>query len=525
MNPLPQGEVECPPDAGDATSLDRYPLVEMRGIEKRFGNVVALRGVDFELLPGEVHGLLGQNGAGKSTLIKILAGVEAPSGGEMKVGGEPVAFHSVGASRARGIAVVHQSLSLVPTLTVADNLFLGVEKRRAGFLLDRRSMINQAREFLDHYGIPLNPRQRVESLTFAYRQLLEIAKALIQDAQVLILDEPTSSLSKAEERILFRAVREVTQRGIGVIYVSHRLAEIMELTDRVTVYRDGRNVGGFVTSEIDIPTLVEAIVGHRPARATTEGFRPTTLGMPVLELRELQGVGVHGADLEVRSGEIVGLVGTMGSGRTEILETVFGIRPVISGEIRLQGKSTRPSSPADAIAAGVKLVPEDRHLWGLVLAHTIEANTAMPVLKRLGRFGVLFDKSESIKLAEGVCQRLNVKAPNSRARLENLSGGNQQKVVLGKWLNTSTKLLLLDEPTAGVDVGAREEIYDIIRGLAEQGSAVVVSSSDFDELMQICSRFVFVVNGAIQGAVQRGEVTDEKDLHRLLEASRKGTQS
>lgn len=516
MSTLPES-VETRPTAS------AEPLIEMRGIEKRFGNVLALRGVDFELLPGEVHGLLGQNGAGKSTLIKILAGVEAPSGGEMKVRGENVEFPNVAASRARGIAVVHQQLSLVPTLTVADNLFLGVESRRAGILLDRKSMLKQAKEFLDHYGIPLNPRQIVGNLTFAYRQLLEIAKALIQNAQILILDEPTSSLSKAEERILFHAVREVTQRGIGVIYVSHRLSEIMELTDRVTVYRDGLNAGGFVTSEIDIPTLVEVIVGHKPDQVGLTGFHPAALGGSVLELSEVKAASVHGAHLTLRRGEIVGLVGTMGSGRTEILESIFGMRPVTSGEIRFEGKPFRPKGPADAIRAGIKLVPEDRHLWGLVLAHSIEANNAMPILKQLRRFGLLFHQSESGRLAESMRQRLNVKASSPRVRVGNLSGGNQQKVVLGKWLNTSTEVLLLDEPTAGVDVGAREEIYDIIRGLAVDGSGVLVSSSDFDELMQICSRFIFVANGAISGTVDRAGVADEKDLHRHLEESRKGT--
>lgn len=498
------------------------PLVEMRGIEKRFGSVLALRGVDFDLLPGEVHGLLGQNGAGKSTLIKILAGVEAPSGGEIRIRGEAAEFHNVAASRAHGISVVHQQLSLVPTLTVTDNLFLGVEARCAGILLGRKSMLAQAREFLGHYGIPLNPRQTVGSLTFAYRQLLEIAKALIQDAQILILDEPTSSLSKAEEQILFDAVREVTQRGIGVIFVSHRLSEVMELTDRVTVYRDGQNAGSFITREIDIPALVESIVGHKPDKAAAEGFHPGRLGEVILELRDVRNATVHGANLDVRRGEIVGLVGTTGSGRTEILESVFGIRPVTSGEIRFKGSAFHPKAPADAIREGIKLVPEDRHLWGLVLPHNIEHNNAMPILKELGRFGLLFNKKESDDLADSVRRRLSVKAGSSRVRVENLSGGNQQKVVIGKWLHTNTEVLLLDEPTAGVDVGAREEIYDIIRDLANEGTGVVVSSSDFDELMQICSRFAFVANGAISGTIDRGAVANEKDLHRLLEQSRKG---
>jgi len=502
------------------------PLISMRGIEKRFGTLVALRGVEFDVLSGEVHGLLGQNGAGKSTLIKIMAGIEMPSAGEFRIKGEPVHFHSAADSKARGISVVHQTLSLVPTLTVADNMFLGSEARRAGFLLDNKGMKQEAEKLLTHYGIPLRPTQVVGTLPFASRQLVEIAKALALQASVLILDEPTTSLTKADEPILFGAIREVTSQGIGVVYVSHRLSEIMELTDRVTVFRDGSNVGTFQTRSTTIPALVEAIVGSRVA-SLDESLNPDSVASHerpvVLELRDVHSSGVNSANLTLHSGEVVGLVGTTGSGRTQILETVFGVRPITSGLITYQGKPFIPKDAADSIGRGIKLVPEDRHKWGLVLEHNIEHNTAMANLPRFSRWPSLFRSDRSRQFAEQIRKDLKIKAPSIDVRVDRLSGGNQQKVVIGKWLNGTTNVLLLDEPTAGVDVGARADIYRIILELANEGAAVLVSSSDYSELLHICSTFLFVTNGQITGSATRSEVNDEKQLHNLLEETRKAS--
>ena len=510
---------------GRSTAASVPPLISMRGIEKRFGSLVALRGVDFEVLAGEVHGLLGQNGAGKSTLIKIMAGIEMPSAGELRINGQPVHLSSVADSKAYGISVVHQSLSLVPSLTVADNMFLGSEARRVGFMLDQKAIRRQAEEVLGHYGIPLRPSQIVGTLPFASRQLVEIAKALALQANLLILDEPTTSLTKAEEPILFRAVREATSKGIGVVYVSHRLSEIIDLTDRVTVFRDGANVGTFSTSGTTIPALVEAIVGTRvdslDESLNSEVAVPTDERPVVLELQDVHSRGVNGANLALRSGEVVGFVGTTGSGRTEILETIFGVRPVTSGAIRYRGENFSPQDPAAAIGRGIKLVPEDRHKWGLVLGHNIEHNVAMANLRRFSRWPALFRSSRSRQFAEQIRQDLKVKASSIDVRVDRLSGGNQQKVVIGKWLDGATNLLLLDEPTAGVDVGARADIYRIVLQLAKQGAAVLVSSSDYSELMQICSSFAFVTDGRITGSVARSEVHDEKQLHELLEETRK----
>lgn len=503
-------------------------LLAMRDIVMQFGAVKALRGVDFDLLPGEVHGLLGQNGAGKSTLIKVIAGVHKQTSGELSVLGEPRHFSSPAESRDAGIAVVHQALSLVPNLTVAENLLLGVEETRLG-IIRRTSLMKRATELLEHYNLPLRPQQRVGELSFAYRQLLEIGKALIKDARILILDEPTSSLSKAEEPILFGAIKEATRKGIGVIYVSHRLSEIFDLTDRVTVFRDGLKAGQFNTRETTIHTVVEAIVGEKVARqVSTDGTSMVHRG-PVdenatveLELEGLTNDVVSNVNLSVRRGEIVGLVGSTGSGRTELLESIFGVRRVRSGVIRSADRVLKISRPQDAIAAGIKLVPEDRHRDGLVLAHDLESNNAMAVLPDLQKLGILFSARKSRAYATEVRERLSIKAPSIFTKAETLSGGNQQKIVLGKWLNSDTRVLLLDEPTAGVDIGARSEIYSIITNLADRGAAVLIASSDYDELLQLCSRFIFIRDGQLRRTVSRELVTDERDLHRISEDDQEG---
>tara|TARA_B110000259_G_C14031283_1_gene406814 strand:+ start:1121 stop:2674 length:1554 start_codon:yes stop_codon:yes gene_type:complete len=503
------------------------PLLSLRDIVMRFGTVQALRGVDFDLLPGEVHGLLGQNGAGKSTLIKVISGVNRPTSGTISIDGTVQQLHSPRASRDAGISVVYQSLSLVPSLTVAQNLFLGIEPTTLG-LVNTRKLNARAREFLELHELPLRPEQTVGSLSFAYRQLCEIGKALVRDARILILDEPTSSLSKAEEPILFRAVREATKKGIGVIYVSHRLSEVFELTDRVTVLRDGANAGVFTTKDVAIPQLVQVIVGEKLAKNVSTTGTSLIVRPPIdpkaqvaLELSELNNDCISDVNLSIRRGEIVGLIGSIGSGRTELLESIYGIRKLESGVIRANGVDLVIRKPQDAISHGIKLVPEDRHRFGLVLDHDIESNAAMGMLPFLRKFRFLFNSKESKAFASKIVDQLKVVAPSTSTKLDKLSGGNQQKIVIGKWLGSETKVLLLDEPTAGVDVGARADIYKIISELADQGAAVLVCSSDYDELLQLCSRFVFLKDGSISARVERSQVQDEKDLHQILESNRR----
>jgi len=507
------------------TKVSLTPLVRVRGVSKSFGGVAALQGVNFEVLPGEVHALLGENGAGKSTLIKILSGVEDYDEGLIELEGENVRFTSPAQSREAGVAVVYQDLSLVESLSVADNLLLGREPRTALGFLRKRRILAEAKRFLDEQGVPLNPRTSVGSLPFALRQMTEICKALMGKVRVLILDEPTSALSGGEERILFDAIRRVTSRGVGVVYVTHRLNEVFRIADRVTVFRDGRNAGRFVTANTDMRQLVSAIVGpgHALSAAEDVGSASTPAAASqesrlVLSLANIQNDRLHGVDLELRSGEIHGLAGLVGSGRTEILETIFGIRPAKTGTIAVDGTVLGAHSPAQAITRGIALVPEDRHVQGLVLEHSIERNLTLPQLRRFSRLGWM-QRGASAKQAEVALRRLAVKAPSSATLVKALSGGNQQKVVFAKWNTPQPRVLLLDEPTVGVDVGARGEIYSLVRDAATTGTGVLVVSSDLAELLLLCDRVSIVVDGRIVRILDRFAIGSTEELHHLVQTS------
>jgi ribose transport system ATP-binding protein len=511
------------------------PLVRVAGVTKSFGGVRALRGVDLELHPGEVHALLGENGAGKSTLIKILSGVHAHDGGRIEIAGREVAFNSPAESRAAGVAVVYQDLSLVESLSVGANLMLGREPRtRLGFLR-KRQLMSEVGAFLREHGIPLDPRATVGSLPFAYRQMTEICKALMGDVRILILDEPTSALTEGEERILFDAIRTVTQRGVGVVYVTHRLNEVFRISQNVTVFRDGANAGNFVTARTDMKQLVTAIVG--PGHAALNIGEPSTAsrtpvhsaspsastapeaGELVLTLKGVANDRLKGLDLDVRRGEIHGLAGLIGSGRTEVLQTIFGLRGVAQGDVRVEGHSLANGRPRDAIDLGIALVPEDRQVQGLVLEHTIERNLTLPRLPSFSRWGWL-DRRKSLAQAAGVMKKLAVKAPNASTVVKNLSGGNQQKVVFAKWNQPRPRVLLLDEPTIGVDVGAREEIYGLVRDAAGAGTAVLIVSSDLVELLRLCDRISIVADGVITETVAREDLPGTEALHHLIQRPR-----
>ncbi|MFM0473894.1 sugar ABC transporter ATP-binding protein [Paraburkholderia strydomiana] len=524
-------------------SSPRTPLIRVAGVTKRFGGVQALRRVDLEVLPGEVHALLGENGAGKSTLIKILSGVHAYDEGVIEIAGERVVFDSPAQSREAGVAVVYQDLSLVESLSVGANLMLGREPRtRLGFVKNRQLMATVS-AFLTSHGIPLDPRTPVGALPFAYRQMTEICKALMGDVRVLILDEPTSALSGGEEQILFDAIRTVTARGVGVIYVTHRLNEVFRIAQRVTVFRDGANAGMFPVAETDMKRLVAAIVGPKhaalqakanavegtgapagtatslPASAAASASTTPALNMSCVCNDRLQDV-----DLNVEQGEIHGLAGLIGSGRTEILETIFGLRAIRSGTIAIDGKACSQLKPAEAIRLGVALVPEDRHLEGLVLDHSIERNLTLPRLPQFSRWGWLRSQA-AVSQAKTAMQAFSVKAPGASTPVRLLSGGNQQKVVFAKWNHPRPRLLLLDEPTVGVDVGAREEIYDVIHQATQDGTGVLVVSSDLDELLRLCDRISIVADGRIVKTVARASLANAEALHHLLQLSRSSTES
>jgi ribose transport system ATP-binding protein len=495
------------------------PLVELRGITKRFASVQALRGVDFDVRPGEVHALLGQNGAGKSTLIKILSGVNPRDAGEVRVNGKVTHFHAPGDSRAAGIAIVYQELSLVPSMTVAANLFLGREPHNRLGVVDAKAIQKSTQEFLAARRFPLQPEDLVANLKFAYRQLTEIAKALMGDVRVLVLDEPTSSLSAGEEEILFSAIKELTKQGVGIIYVTHRLQEVFLISDRVTVLRDGRNAGTFTTAKTDMATIVATIVGASAGQQNSKAAMqkaPALEAEVVLEMRDVRNDRLRGVDLVTRRGEIVGLAGLIGSGRTEILETVFGLRQIDSGEMRILGAPVTRNDPLSAIRRGVAFAPEDRHLQGLILDDTIERNIALPRLEQLTN-NTLFLRRASNERARSAVVDLAIKAPGISTRLKELSGGNQQKVVFGKWIAPRPQLLLLDEPTIGVDVGAREEIYRVIREVALKGASVIAVSSDLSELLLLCDRVGIVANGRIVNMVSSDAITNEEQLHHLVQ--------
>ena len=501
---------------GSATiSAPDAPLLLARGVAKSFGGVRALRGVDLEIKAGEVHALLGENGAGKSTLIKILSGVHAFDSGAIELDGRPLSFTSPAQSRLAGIAVVYQDLSLVESLSVADNLMLGREPLGPLGFLKKREIIEQAKAFLLELGVPLDPKATVGSLPFAYRQMTEIAKALMVDVRLLILDEPTSSLTADETRILFDAIRKATQRGVGVLYVTHRLIEVFEISDRVTVFRDGANAGVFVTAETDMKSLVRAIVGADVSRARAGAARAKT-GATVLSLSKVSNDRLEGIDLEVGAGEIHGLAGLIGSGRTEILETIFGLRQVESGALAFAGAPWSPLRPAQAIGQGVALVPEDRHAQGLVLDHSIERNISLPRLPYLARWSWT-QFALARRRAEVAMEKMAVKARGPSTLVRTLSGGNQQKVVFAKWREPRPRLLLLDEPTVGVDVRAREEIYEEIRQVVGGGAGALIVSSDLAELIELCDRISVIVDGRVARVLSRGDVTDAEALHHLLQ--------
>ncbi len=524
-----------------SAQASRQPLVRVAGVTKSFAGVRALRGVDLEVLPGEVHALLGENGAGKSTLIKILSGVQSYDTGLIEIDGRPVVYGTPAEARAAGISVVYQDLSLVGSLSVADNLMLGREPRTRFGFLKKRQLMAEAGAFLRQHGIPLDPRAKVDTLPFAYRQMTEICKALIGQVRLLILDEPTSALTGDEERILFEAIRQVTARGVGVIYVTHRLNEVFRISQRVTVFRDGANAGLFATADTDMRQLVAAIVGpgHALAQAERKAVEgkavegdapgpPTITPMvhgarrdPALTLSGVVNDRLRGVDLVVAEGEIHGLAGLVGSGRTEILQTVFGLRPVLAGDVTAGGTPLTGCTPAEAIARGIALVPEDRHLQGLVLDHSIERNLVLPQLPLFSNRGWLRRRA-SLEQARVSMGRLAVKAPGPSTAVKTLSGGNQQKVVFAKWSHPQPRVLLLDEPTVGVDVGAREEIYGLVRAAARDGTGVLVVSSDLGELLLLCDRLSIVADGRILATVERSALAGVEDLHHLIQTLQPG---
>ncbi|MCO4254143.1 sugar ABC transporter ATP-binding protein [Pseudarthrobacter cellobiosi] len=489
-------------------------VVEMRSISKGFNGVSVLKDVSFDVRKGEVHALAGGNGAGKSTLMKILQGVYQADAGEILIGGKPVAINSIQDAKAAGIGMVFQEFSLVPSLTVAQNIFLASEPLGAGGLIDDRASERRAKEVFAEMEVNVDPRAEVSRLGTAYWQLTEIAKALSQDAQVLIMDEPTASLARHESEALFELIDRLKQRGISIIYISHRMDEVYRLADRITILRDGRRLLTEPLTDVTPEQIVEGIVGKKieGQLAYRERDHVAHEGAPLLEVRGLNaGRRVRDVSFSLRPGEILGLAGLMGSGRTELARALFGIDRLDSGEILIRGEKINLTSPQQAIDAGVALIPEDRRAQGLVLDHSVRDNLLLPLLGQIRR-GPLLDSAKGKELSSSLIKKFAVKVAHPHRPVRLLSGGNQQKVVIAKWLGTDPDILILDEPTAGVDIGTKSEILDMIRELASAGKAVIVISSEYPELLAVSDRVLVLKDGSVIRDIPRSDIADEEYL-------------
>jgi ABC-type sugar transport system ATPase subunit len=491
------------------------PILELEGVSKSFPGVRALSSVRFEMLPGEVHALLGENGAGKSTLIKIVSGVYKPDAGEVRFDGAPANFDNPRQAQAAGIATIYQELSLYPELTVAENIFMGHQPRNRFGWLDWGTMNRRAREILASLDIhDMDVTRKVGTMTVGNRQRVEIAKALSQNARILIMDEPTAALTEADVQRLFGIVRLLRERGVGIIYISHRLEEVFVLADRVTVLRDGQYVATKPVRLTSEDELVSMMVGR-----TIENLFPkldTKVGEPVLEVRNLVRKPLtRGVNLTVRAGEIVGLAGLVGSGRSEVAQVIFGMTPAEAGEIRLDGKPVRIKHPGHAMKLGIAYVPEDRGTQGLVKQMKVRENVSLAILRSLVRGGFV-DRRAERNLAKDTIDKLSIRAYSPEQIVNKLSGGNQQKVVVGKWLASSPRLLIMDEPTRGVDVGAKAEIHRLLSELAAQGLAILMISSELPEILGMSDRIVVMREGRNVAEFSRAEATQENVVTAMM---------
>jgi ribose transport system ATP-binding protein len=488
-------------------------LLQMDGIRKSFPGVRALHNVAFDLRHGEVHALVGENGAGKSTLIKILAGAQERDAGEIRVEGQVAQLRTPQAAIAAGISVIYQEFNLVPHLSVAENIYLGREPRHA-FIIDFGTMRRGARALLDRLRAGFSETALVSELSVAEQQMVEIAKALSVESKVLVMDEPSATLTDHELASLFEQIRRLKSEGVSIIYISHRLEEVFEIADRVTVLRDGEVVGTAPVAELDTQEIIRMMVGRELERQDS-GFRDQEAKgrQAVGELLRVEGLSrgekVKGVSFTLHRGEILGIAGLVGAGRTELVRTIFGADQATAGAIYLEGRPVKPRSPAHAISLGIGLVPEDRKLQGLVLGLPVCNNVTLANLGAVSSAGMISGRSER-QVAEGYVEQLDIATPGVQQISRNLSGGNQQKVVLAKWLFARSKVLIFDEPTRGIDVGAKQEIYGIMRGVAEAGAGVIMISSELPEILRMSDRILVMHDGEVAGVLDAHEATQER---------------
>ena len=490
--------------------MQQNPIISLKNVHKSFGGVSVLNGVDFDLQKGSVHALVGQNGAGKSTMMKILTGVYTCDSGAIYIDGSKVKMNSYSDAVSHGISLIFQELSLIPTLTVAENIFLNREILEGPFL-DKKSMERKAHELLQSLDIDVDVHSRVEDLDVGVCQMIEIAKALSVNAKVLILDEPTASLSEKETAHLFTLINSLKQRGVSMIYISHRMAEIFKICDTITVLRNGSIVTTKPTRDYSLTGLIEDMIGRKTAALTTadEELASKCTGRPLMTVEHLNcGSRLKDVSFELREGEVLGLAGLMGSGRTEVVESLFGLNKDASGQVTINGQPYEIKGVRHAIDSGLALIPEDRRREGLVLMHSVEENLIVPIFDKLKR-GLLLESKKVADVAERSISDMAIKTHSRKTPAFNLSGGNQQKIVVGKWLNSAPSVLLLDEPTAGVDVGSKREIIDKVRDFVGENRAAIFISSDILELISACDRFIVFYDGKVTATYDRSEITEE----------------
>ncbi len=491
------------------------PAIRMTGIEKRFPGVYALRDAQFDLYAGEVHALMGENGAGKSTLMKILSGIYSPDSGSIQVNGQEEKIAGPRAAQALGIGIIHQELALMPDLNVAQNIFIGREPRNRWGVLNETQLNRDAEAIFTAMKVPIDPKAEVRSLTIAKQQMVEIAKALSFRSRILIMDEPTAALNDAETDELFAIIRRLKSEGVAIVYISHKMDEIRRISDRVTVMRDGAYVGTVAAADTPIETIISMMVGRELDQTAAE--IPDLSAAPVvLSVRGLsRGRMVRDVGFDLRRGEILGFAGLMGAGRTEVARVIFGADPRESGEITVNGQPRNIRSPRDAVAAGIGYLSEDRKHFGLALGIDVRGNIALPSLERFSDRFMRVDEPALAKVAADYIQSLAIRTPSDKQEVRLLSGGNQQKVVIAKWLLRDCDILIFDEPTRGIDVGAKAEIYRLLLDLAAQGKAIIVISSELPEVLRLSHRIAVMCEGRLTGILPGGPNTSQQEIMRL----------
>lgn len=489
--------------------MTQQPLVQMRGISKAFSGNRVLENVEFEILPGEVHALMGENGAGKSTLMKILTGIYERDAGTVLVRGKEVQFKNTKEAEHTGIAVIHQELNIIPYLSVTENMFLGKELTigKTG-IIKYKEMKTKTREYLNRLGIDIDPDVEAGTLSVGQQQMIEIARAVAANTEVLIMDEPTAALTDREIHALFQVINSLREQGVGIVYISHRMDEIFEICDRISVLRDGQFIGTKAIPETNFDEIVKMMVGRQLGERFPE--RVSELGSTRLQVENLSSKGsFEGISFSVKQGEILGVAGLMGAGRTEIMEAIFGYRSISSGKVFIDGKETNIKSPYEAIQHGIGFITEDRKNEGLVLGLSVRENFTLTNFSSVSNKGVISDKKEE-EFVEDLIQKLHVKTASQHLSVKSLSGGNQQKIVIGKWLGIQPKILILDEPTRGVDVGAKKEIYQLMNELTKQGVAIIMVSSELPEILGMSDRVLVIHEGKVSATLSRNEADQEK---------------